>query len=163
MPRGHRAGTPKPGGGWGIGKSPHEGEGAGPAGESQSQTKLKTRCQAEWQMNQRQPGPSSQDACWGSGSPQGLGQALCIVAQHGTATEAGSVTTLMETLSYLEGRMKDTSGFSVTKLEGLVQCTCWVVGEDPGSGMEDRGGEQTEISLGVGGQVPADGDLLMPE
>lgn len=43
------------------------------------------------------------------------------------------------------------SGFSVTKLEGLAQHPCWVVvGEDPGSGTEERVGEQIEISWGRG-------------
>lgn len=79
--------------------------------------------------------------------PPGAGPGL---VHRCPAPEAGSVTTLTETLSYLEGRMKDTSGFSVTKLEGLVQRPCWVVGEDPGSGTEDRGGEETEISWGAG-------------
>ena len=92
---GTQSGTPKPGRGWGVGKSPHEGEGA--AGELQPQTRLKTRLQAEQQTSQRQAGPSSQDARCGSGSP---------FAQHSTGAVASSITALMKTLSYSEGRMK---------------------------------------------------------
>ena len=97
--------------------------GEGAAGEPQSQTRLKTRLQAEQQMSQRQAGPSSQDACCRSGSPS---------AQHSTGTVAGSITTLMKTLSSsYRAQRSSTIGFSVTKLEGLVQRPCCVLGGGP--------------------------------
>ena len=153
MPRGHGTGTPKPGRGWGVGKSPHEGKGA--AGEPQSQTRLKTRLQAERQMSQRRAGPSSQDAHCRSGSPS---------AQHSTGTVAGSITTLMKTLSYSEGRMKHRGAAPLDSASQSLRgsssapAVCW--GEHPGSGTEHLGAEQTGISWGV---VPVDGALSMPK
>lgn len=146
-------GTPKPGRGWGIGKSPHEGEGA--AGEPQSQTRLKTRLQAEQQMSQRQAGPSSQDACCRSGSPS---------AQHSTGTVAGSITTLMKTLSSsYRAQRSSTIGFSVTKLEGLVQRPCCVLGGGPRLRNRGPGRGADRDPGGCGGVVPVNAALSMPK